>query len=169
MNTYTESFEYATSMVRAFITAQKVVFIKDQSQLFGDESWFSNFFNFSLFQLTHTEVSKQLDTLLDIGDGEQKPFNTALARIYALYTQVVMACGVKFMDELEDNCIKSLMYMSDTDRNPRKNVYKMYQKIFRKHPVLVLSALGNDFFSIERMNFVHGKTTTLRPGSGSVK
>jgi len=169
MSEYADNFERASKLIQAFILSQEVVY-KNPDELFGEDSWMSNFFGLCMNQFVHPEVVNQLNHLLDIGDTEQRPYNTALARVYALYTKLSMSCGRAFMLELEENCIHSLMNMIDSDRNPRKNVYKSFSRLFHKYPVLVISALGNDFFSVERMNYIHNKRVTPQSHpAGSVK
>ena len=42
---YSSLFEYASEIVRNYIETEKEINIGNLEDLFGDESWFSNFFN----------------------------------------------------------------------------------------------------------------------------
>ena len=161
MNTaYTEKFEYASQMVKAFIENEIIIASTNKDTIFSDESWLSNFFCFNMNQLTFKEVEKQLNNLLDNKSG-QKSYNTTLARVHALYSSLVMGCGIEFINELESNCVYSLTYLNDDTRKERGNTYKFFRRIFNQHPELIVSALGNARFSMERVKFNHQHRDSL--------
>ena len=81
---YSSLFEYASEIVRNYIEIEKEVNAKDLEKLFGDESWFSNFFNCNLKQILKPEVRAVLEKRLEQGET----YNTQLARVDALYSTV---------------------------------------------------------------------------------
>lgn len=153
---YTKGYEYAREMIVAFIDSEEQVNVKDISSMYDQTSWLVNFFNFNLSQIMlGKQVEDSIDTMMDIGDGEQKPYKAALARVRLLYINMTMALGNKFMMELEENCIKSIMFITDKDRTERGNPYKTARRIFRNHPEMVISAIGNPYFSEKLIRYTH--------------
>lgn len=157
---YTKGYECAREMVNVFIDSEEQVNTKDISSMYDQTSWLVNFFNFNLSQIMMgKQVEDSIDSMMDIGDGEQKPYKAALARVRLLYINMTMALGSKFMMELEENCIKSIMFITDKDRNERGNPYKTTKRIFSKHPEMVISAIGNPYFSEKLIKFTHTNQT----------
>ena len=103
---YSSLFEYASEIVRNYIETEKEINIGNLENLFGDESWFSNFFNCNLKQILKPEVRAVLEKRLEQGE----PYNTQLARVDALYSTVCMAVGGDVVEQMIKNLSFSIIY-----------------------------------------------------------
>ena len=139
---YSSLFEYASEIVRNYIETEKEINIGNLENLFGDESWFSNFFNCNLKQILKPEVRAVLEKRLEQGE----PYNTQLARVDALYSTVCMAVGGDVVEQMIKNLSFSIIGSKVKGRNETED-------FLMSHPVLLISALGNIYFGKERMLF----------------
>jgi len=151
MKEYTEMFEYATEVVTKFIDNEVIINEKDLSNLYGDNAYMSNFFNFNLNQLTVEEVRKVADNMFSQDGNEQRPYNPALARIRSLYVTLCASCGKQFIETLTGNIISGLCTMTSGDRK----TVETFKDAFKKHPELIIPALGTHYFGQLRVKFNH--------------
>ena len=147
MKEYTEMFEYAREMVKSLIDVETKV---NPDEIYDDSSWMVSFFNANLSQIRHPEVAIAIDKLLSQDGDEGRPYSTMLARVRVKFTEMCTACGRDFIDKLIKNTVDGLGllngYETNVDNNP-------YTKAFKKHPELIVSVLGNHYFTTNRIQF----------------
>lgn len=166
---YTEKYEYVREMIQTHIDMEEKLFENKLSDLYDDGSWHVSFFELNLYQASHTNVQKQIDRIMNIGGTEQVQYNTALARMQSLFVNIVMATGEEFINELENNLIVSLMHLGDQEHNRKGPVYKTFNVLVKKHPMLVISSIGSPYFQAKHAKFIHSNgrssQTQNRPGA----
>lgn len=165
---YTEKYEYVREMIQTHIDMEEKLFENKLIDLYDDGSWHVSFFELNLCQATYTNVQKQIDRIMNVGGTEQVQYNTALARMQSLFVNIVMAAGEEFMNELENNLIVSLMHLGDPRHNRKGDVYKTYDMLVKKHPMLVISSIGSPYFQAKHAKFIHsnGRNSQTQNKSG---
>ena len=141
---YSSLFEYASEIVRNYIETEKEINVGNLENLFGDDAWFSNFFNCNLKQILLPEVRAVLEKRLEQGE----PYNTQLARVDALYATLCMAVGKDVVTQMIENLSFSISGYSHKEKGVDET-----EVFLKSHPVLLISALGNTYFGKERMLF----------------
>ena len=166
MNGYSELFEYAGQLVRNHIDAEEILASGDLESLFGESSWQSNFFCFNLGLLTNPAVRDQVEKMLDNKETEQRPYNAALARISSLYISVVIGCGKDHVDKMISNCVGSINSIAGI--SPSNSKQDPVAEIFRRYPLLLVSALGNPYFVSKKITYLkRRKLASITRESGS--
>ena len=163
MNSYTELFEYAGQLVRNFIDDEIALSARDPEKLFGESSWQSNFFGFNMRQLSYEAIRKQVDVMLDNKETEQRPYNAALARVTSLFTTLVVGCGIDHVNKMIENAIAAIKRIE----MPLEEDY--IQKTFDKHPVLIVSILGNPYFLAKKIDYIRKNSIKSNLSGGSRK
>ena len=166
MNAYTELFEYASQLVRNFIDNEIVLASPRQEDLFSESSWQSCFFGFNLRQLHHPDVRKQAEIMLDTKETEQRPYNAALARVTSLYISLTIGCGKDNIDKMIDNCVEAI---NDFDALTKKKGDDPIREMMIKYPILIISALGNNYFVSKKSDFLKASRLKTNLDRGSQK
>ena len=166
MNSYTELFEYASQLVRNFIDNEIVLTSPKQEDLFAESSWQSCFFGFNLRQLHHPDVRKQAELMLDIKETEQRPYNAALARVMSLYINMTIGCGSEFVSKMVQNCISAINDLEDERPKESKDIIKEF---VTKHPIILISALGNNYFVAKKSDYLKASRLKANLDRGSQK
>ena len=154
---YSSLFEYASEIVRNFIESEKIIHSNDLEGLFGDNAWFSNFFNCNLYQLKEEAVRDALKTALSHNNG----YNPELARTEMLYSTLCMAVGENIVRTMLDNLFFSINGLGVIDKDDHR------REFLRKHPILIVSALGNLYFCKERKLFIQSQRWQKSTATGT--
>jgi len=166
MNAYSELFEYAGQLIRNHIDSEITLASDNFDSLFGESSWQSNFFCFNLGLLNNPSVREQVKKMLDVEETEQRPYNAALARVTALYVNLIIGCGKDHVDKMIDNCAKSINSLNLAGKSSETDPVK---EILTKYPILIISALGNPYFVSKKIAWIKKQKLITSLGSGSQK
>lgn len=155
MTEYSTMYEYILKTIHMFIEDQEDVYKQDLLKLYGDGAWLFNFFTLNPRRLTMPEIQANIDSMFpDDNDGnpEQAPYNTALARVYGLYTVLYASGGAEFMNLVQKNTIAGLVRLNTTNQTSEKVARKTLTALFHKHPVLLISIMGSSYYSKRLIN-----------------
>ena len=154
MNTlkeYSTMFEYVLGIVSSFINDQEKVYSGDaSSEMFDEGAWLFNFFTINPERLTVKEVQDSIKSLLSssiVNGTEQKPYNTALARVHGLFATLYAAAGSDYMRQLQNNVVDSIVALHVAEGRKEKVIRKSVTDLFNAYPILVISIVGSSYFA----------------------
>lgn len=150
MTEYSTMYEYILKTIHMFIEDQEDVYKQDLLKMYGDGAWLFNFFTLNPRRLSMPEIQANIDAMFPDDNGgnpEQAPYNTALARVYGLYTVLYASGGAEFMNLVQKNTIAGLVRLNTTNQMNEKAVKKTLTALFQKHPVLLISIMGSSYYS----------------------
>lgn len=146
MTEYTQMFEYAREMAKSLIDTE---IGRKVDEIFDSNSWWIGFFQINFAQLKFEEVRIAMDKMLDADDSEGHPYSTAVARVRIKFIEMNAACGHEVISKMTENVIKGLCSLNEETYTANSN----YALTFKKHPELLISVLGNQYFTTRRLQY----------------
>jgi len=160
MTEYTQMFEYAREMAKSLIDTE---IGRKADEIFDTNSWWISFFQINFAQLRFEEVRLAMDKLLNADDSEGHPYSTAVARVRIKFIEMNAACGHDVVSKMTENVVKGLCSLNEETYS----VHSPYAMTFKKHPELLLSVLGNQYFTSCRLKYEAKRALADRMKSNS--
>ena len=155
---YTEKVEYAKKLVKEFIQHEYNILSNSESRIdiYDTQSFMYFFMTIDMSRLTEKSVRKDIEKRImpkDVADGTRQ-YAFTLARMNRLVTDMTLALGSEFMDELRTNLVSCITRLSRPSQcwygrkyeNNGRDLWETVESLLTRLPTLLISALGSSIY-----------------------